>query len=149
VPPELQLTVFGKNNRATSVPVPTLRIKPCRVDTFVVLSHRSLPNRWGSFEFRAQLREAAKETGKAPLQARRYLWSFGDGKREETRGPEVTHSYEDRHTALRTDPRPKRARGAAALQPCVPNESQSSYGYRPAMQTMLEQLTPVLRAPAR
>jgi hypothetical protein len=31
----------------------------------------------------------------------------------------------------------------------ITNESQSSYGYRPAMQTMLDQLTPVLRAPAR
>jgi len=95
-PPELQLTVFGKNNAATTVPVPPLRIKPCRVDTFAVLSHRSLPNRWGSFEFRAQLRQAGKEAGKTPPQARRYVWNFGDGKSEETRGPEVTHSYEER-----------------------------------------------------
>jgi hypothetical protein len=68
------------------------------VSTFAVLTHRALPNRWGSFEFHAQLREhqpgaAAKV---ASIAARRYLWSFGDGERAETDTPEVTHSYEER-----------------------------------------------------
>jgi len=112
-PSEFQVTVFGKNNAATSVAVPALRIKPCHVGTFVVLSHRSLPNRWSTFEFRATLRDgaqggatpgaapstappAAPQRATAPVRARRYLWSFGDGTRGETRGPEVSHSYEGR-----------------------------------------------------
>jgi hypothetical protein len=117
-PPEFQVTAFGRDNAAASVPVPPLRIKPCRVGTFVVLSHRSLPNRWGTFEFRARLRDGAtvggakgaaapavppaapaasdERTAGTPVRAQRYLWTFGDGTRGETRGPVVTHSYEDR-----------------------------------------------------
>jgi hypothetical protein len=95
-PPAFQVTVFGKGNVATSVPVPALRIQPCRVGSFVVLTHRSLPNRWGSFELRAQLRDPPGSPASAPLRPRRYQWSFGDGTRDETSSAEVTHSYEDR-----------------------------------------------------
>jgi hypothetical protein len=95
-PPQFQVTVFGKGNVATSVPVPALRVRPCRVGTFVVLTHRSLPNRWGTFELRAQLREPPGGPASAPSSPRRYFWSFGDGTRAETRSSEVTHSYEER-----------------------------------------------------
>jgi hypothetical protein len=95
-PPPFQVTVFGKGNVATSVPVPALRVRPCRVGTFVVLTHRSLPNRWGGFELHAQLREPPGGPASAPASPRRYDWSFGDGTRDETSSSAVTHSYEDR-----------------------------------------------------
>ena len=97
-PPAFQVTVFGKGNSATSAPVPPLRLQPCKVGTFAVVTHRVLPNRWGSFEFRAQLRqqEANGPAKGATIGARRYLWTFGDGSQEETSTAEVTHSYEER-----------------------------------------------------
>jgi hypothetical protein len=96
--PTFQVTVFGKDNVATSAPVPALRVQPCRVGTFVVITHRALPNRWGSFEFRAQLRQQQPSGPAKPaaLEARRYLWTFGDGNQEETDSAQVTHSYEER-----------------------------------------------------
>ncbi|HEU4582187.1 MAG TPA: hypothetical protein VFS67_28220 [Polyangiaceae bacterium] len=97
-PPPFQVTVFGKGNVASSAPVPPLRIQPCHVDTFAVISHRALPNRWGSFAFRADLRQhqPGAPAKAAALGARRYLWTFGDGSTEQTDTPDVTHSYEGR-----------------------------------------------------
>ena len=97
-PPAFQVTVFGKGNIATSRPVPPLRIQPCRVGTFALITHRALPNRWGSFEFVAQLRQPQPNGPAKPvtLEARRYRWSFGDGSQEESDSAQVTHSYEER-----------------------------------------------------
>jgi hypothetical protein len=97
-PPAFQVTVFGKGNIATSAPVPALRVQPCRVGTFALITHRALPNRWGSFAFRAELREqqTSGPARGASVSVRRYRWTFGDGTEEQTDTPEVTHSYEER-----------------------------------------------------
>lgn len=97
-PPEFQVTVFGKGNTATSAPVPPLRVQPCQVGMFAVIAHRALPNRWGSFAFRAELRQqqSGGPAKSVALSARRYHWTFGDGSEEQTDTPEVTHSYEER-----------------------------------------------------
>jgi hypothetical protein len=97
-PPPFQVTVFGKGNVATSAPVPPLRIQPCHVGTFAVITHRALPNRWGSFAFRAELRQHRPGAPAKPaaIGTRRFLWTFGDGSQEQTDTPDVTHSYEER-----------------------------------------------------
>jgi hypothetical protein len=93
-PPTFRVTVFGADNVSTAQSLPPLRLLPCRVAEFAVLSHRNLPNRWSTFEFRAQLR--SPDASVAPAVASRYRWKFGDGSEAETSTPEVTHDYEER-----------------------------------------------------
>jgi len=98
-PPAFQVTAFGKGNVATTIALPALHLKPCRVDAHALLSHRILPNRWGTFELRARVLEPGRPPGtgsNASREPRRYLWSFGDGTHGETSAGEVTHSYEER-----------------------------------------------------
>lgn len=109
-PLPIRVTAFGRDNAATTVLAPPLRILPCQQTPRVVLSHRVLPNRWGSFELRAQLLDtrdgagpasarspsAAQTHEPAAFEPLRYTWSFGDGSRFVTNEGLVVHSYEGR-----------------------------------------------------
>ena len=95
-PVRYEVTAFGKGNAATSVPVPPFRILPCKQTQRALLSHRVMPNRWGTFELRAQIRDSGDSQAASPFEPRRYVWSFGDGEQLETSESTVLHSFEDR-----------------------------------------------------
>jgi hypothetical protein len=109
-PLPIRVTAFGRDNAATTVLAPPPRILPCQHTQRVVLSHRVLPNRWGSFELRARVLDTrggagadgtrpasgARAQHPTPFQPRRYTWSFGDGSQLVTTESLVVHSYEER-----------------------------------------------------
>jgi len=98
-PAAYEVVAFGKGNTSTSAPVPPFRILPCKHTQRALLSHRVLPNRSSTFEFRAQVRDLddqAPPNGARPFEPRRYRWTFGDDEPLETTDAAVIHSFEDR-----------------------------------------------------
>jgi hypothetical protein len=93
-----RITVFGKNNVATSAEMPPFRVKRCGGDApAVVIEHRLLPNTLAEFEFAARVVRMGTpviDGGAAPsFRPRRFVWSFGDGAREESQEPRRTHDF--------------------------------------------------------
>lgn len=106
-PTRYEVTAFGKGNAMASAPVPPFRILPCKQTQRASLSHRVMPNRASSFEFRAQISDAGEPhpsdgvPGRASSAASRfepvrYIWSFGDGEPLETSSSAVLYNFEDR-----------------------------------------------------
>ncbi len=88
------ITVFGRNNVATTVKVPYFKIKDCKVDRILAVMSRKVTNTEDEFEFHAKIvNKAAKDEFKAV----RYRWTFGDGKTATTKVPVVTHSFAARN----------------------------------------------------
>ena len=92
-----RVTVFGKNNVATTVALPPFRVKACEPAPVVVIEHRLRPNTLAELDFDAHiLSTAAKDADGAAastFRARRFAWSFGDAARMETSVPHVTHDF--------------------------------------------------------
>jgi hypothetical protein len=84
-----QVTVFGRNNVATTVPLPPFRVKDCKVPRRLFIEHRVNPNTSAEFSFNARIFDAAIE----PV---RYEWDFGDGQRSTTSVPVEVHDFSAR-----------------------------------------------------
>ncbi len=99
-----RVSVFGKNNVATSVAVPHFRVKACDPGPAVVIEHRVLPNSSREFEWMARIvsRGAQRADAAAPpiFRPQAYTWSFGDGSREGGRAPVVRHAFAPSDDAL-------------------------------------------------
>jgi hypothetical protein len=107
-PVRYEVTAFGKGNAMASAPVPPFRILPCKETQRALLSHRVMPNRSSSFEFRVQLSDSGdpetrddapgrpSSSAASRFEPRRYVWSFGDGEPLETTSSAVVHNFEDR-----------------------------------------------------
>ncbi|MBE7449422.1 MAG: hypothetical protein HS111_11135 [Kofleriaceae bacterium] len=92
-PPPLTITVFGRDNVATTVPLPEIRVKPCKVPRRVHIHTRLLPNAPDELELYAQVMDVGAMARMKPVAAR---WWFGDGTSAETTTPLTSHSYAGR-----------------------------------------------------
>ncbi len=96
------LTVFGRGNVATTIPLPEYEVKDCRPTYVAMIKHRVRANTWADFDFEAQvIGVPPTPTENAPPPARpfkpvAYSWDFGDGAGVTTLGPLVEHGYEGR-----------------------------------------------------
>jgi hypothetical protein len=95
-----RVTVFGKNNVATSVELPPYRVRPCDPSLAAVIERRLRANTLAEFDFDVTILDldARNKDGSAPtaFRPRVFRWSFGDGKSEETREPHATHDFSQR-----------------------------------------------------
>jgi hypothetical protein len=92
-----RITVFGKNNVATSTDAPSFRVKRCDDAPMVVIEHRLRPNSVADFDFDARIvrmGSTGADGGAHPsFRPRSFAWSFGDGTREEGQESHRTHSF--------------------------------------------------------
>lgn len=103
------ITVFGKNNVATTVKLPQYEVKDCRPTYIAEIRQRVRANTWAAFDFQARVvgvmpavTEQDKQRGAPARQAAKpftpvsYTWTFGDGDTATTLTPVVDHDYEGR-----------------------------------------------------
>ncbi len=103
------ITVFGRNNVATTVPLPQYEVKDCRPTYIAAIAQRVRSNTWADFEFNARVvgiprapTEADRQRGAPPppvpkpFKALSYSWTFGDGESATTLTPITEHDYEGR-----------------------------------------------------
>ena len=91
-----RVTVFGKNNVATSAEMPSFRVKRCADAVTVVIEHRLRPNTVAEFEFDARIIRMdshGSDAGAPSFRPRKFVWSFGDGAQEESQEPQRTHDF--------------------------------------------------------
>jgi hypothetical protein len=88
------VTVFGKDNVATSVPVPRYKVKPCEPDRLVEVFSRRLPNADEDYEFLARVVEVKKRDAapRPPFTPVKYVWTFDDQHTVTTTTPVVAHT---------------------------------------------------------
>lgn len=89
------VTVFGKDNVATTVPVPRYTVKPCEPERLVEVLSRRLPNSDEDYEFLArivELPDPKAEAPRKPFAPVRYVWTFDDAQTETTTVPTATHT---------------------------------------------------------
>lgn len=90
-PPPRTVTVFGRNNVSTQVEVPSYEVRDCKPARKLLIHYRLSPNTMGVFDFGARIIDvAAKKPLEKPV---RFEWTFGDGSRETTREPWVSHDF--------------------------------------------------------
>jgi hypothetical protein len=80
---------FSRDNVATSVQLPSWRVKNCRPARILIVSVRMLPNSVAEREFSATV----QTLDGPPFQPGWYEWSFGDGGQDVTPGPVAVHDY--------------------------------------------------------
>jgi hypothetical protein len=103
------VTVFGRGNVATTVPVPEYTVKNCRPTYLAAIQQRVRSNTWSDFDFNARVvgvprapTDADRQHGAPPppvpkpFKAISYSWDYGDGVTETTMGPITEHNYEGR-----------------------------------------------------
>jgi hypothetical protein len=103
------VTVFGRGNVATTVPLPMYEVKDCRPTYIAELVQRVRSNTWSDFEFNARVvgiprapTDADRQRGAPPppvpkpFKAVSWSWDFGDGSSTTTLTPIVEHDYEGR-----------------------------------------------------
>ncbi|MBI5482442.1 MAG: PKD domain-containing protein [Deltaproteobacteria bacterium] len=90
--------VFGRNNVATTVPVPAYTVKSCQAPRMVAVNYRLNPNTFAEFDFWVGITDfgVKRDQYAPPFRPQSYVWDFGDGTTETTTVPRVTHSYEER-----------------------------------------------------
>jgi hypothetical protein len=106
---EHTITVFGRNNVATTVPLPQYEVKDCRPTYLAAVTTAVRSNTWADFDFTARIvgvpppptaadrqRGAAPPVVPKPFKGVSYTWSFGDGETVTTLTPVVEHNYEGR-----------------------------------------------------
>lgn len=88
------VTVFGKDNVATSVPVPRYKVKPCEPERLVEVFSRRLPNADEDYEFLARVVEVKKQGAppRPPFTPVKYVWTFDDQHTVTTATPVVSHT---------------------------------------------------------
>ncbi|MBJ6760937.1 hypothetical protein JGU66_09185 [Myxococcaceae bacterium JPH2] len=88
------VTVFGKNNVATSVEVPHYTVKDCQPQRIVEVFSRQLPNSEEDYEFLARLIElpgSETQGARKPFVPARFVWTFDDAETVTTTVPVVSH----------------------------------------------------------
>jgi hypothetical protein len=90
---DAKVIVFGRDRTTTTADLPAFVVKPCQVDHVLLLLRRALPNRDAEYELTARVDPLG---ARAPFQAVRYEWDFGDGARSTTAAPVETHDYSHR-----------------------------------------------------
>jgi len=102
-----EVSVFGRNNMVTTVPVPPFVVKECRVPRRLVLEHRINPNTESEMSFTAHIVEVGATE---PFKPVRWRWDFGQGTSVETTQPVALHDF---------DPRPQDTLYAQRFITCV------------------------------
>jgi hypothetical protein len=99
-PSAYRISVFGKNNVATTVDAPPFRVKACDPGPLLVIEHRLVANTFADFELDARITSSANPGADAgapvSFRPRTFTWSFGDGTQMQSREPHATHSFADR-----------------------------------------------------
>ncbi|WP_437819653.1 hypothetical protein [Sorangium sp. So ce1078] len=92
------ISVFGRNNVVSQIEVPRYRVKDCKPERVVVITHRLLPNTADEVELTAQVVDVGvkNDPDARPFKPVSYAWVFDDGDAEKTTASFVTHSYERR-----------------------------------------------------
>jgi hypothetical protein len=96
------LTVFGRGNVSTTVPIPEYEVKECRPTYVAVIAQRVRSNTWADFDFEAKIVGVPPMPTKdspppaKPFKAVAFAWDFGDGETTTTLTPVVEHNYEGR-----------------------------------------------------
>lgn len=88
------VTVFGKNNVATTVRVPPYTVKDCEPERLVEVLSRRVPNSEEEFEFLARILEPPRRdaAARAPFTPVKFVWTFDDQPPVTTQTPWVTRS---------------------------------------------------------
>jgi hypothetical protein len=89
-PGPMTIQVFGRDNVATSAPMPAYTVKRCQPDRSLFLRSRQMPNSTDELELVATIRELGPS---APLRVTAYRWAFGDGEQTVTAGPSAVHRF--------------------------------------------------------
>ena len=90
--PPLEVRVFGRNNVATSAPLPQYTVKACQVDHILFVDAQQVPNAVEEISFTARIN--ATKPGGPPLRIGSYRWTFGDGGAPVVTGvPVVSHRF--------------------------------------------------------
>ena len=84
------ITVFGRNNVATSVEVPSFTVKDCNVRHQLLIELQLRPNTESHYELRARTSAIGADED---FVATYYAWDFGDGEQTTTDRPFVIHDY--------------------------------------------------------
>ena len=103
------VTVFGRGNVATTVPLPQYEVMDCRPTYLAAIQQRVRSNTWSDFEFNARVvgiprapTEADRKRGAPPPPVPKpfkpvaFTWNFGDGQSATTLTPITEHDYEGR-----------------------------------------------------
>lgn len=88
------VTVFGKDNVSTSVPVPRYTVKACEPERLVEVLSRRLPNADEDYEFLARIVELPKRDAapRPPFTPVKYVWTFDDQHTVTTTTPTASHT---------------------------------------------------------
>lgn len=95
------ISVFGRNNAVTTVPLPEFEVRDCVPARIVNIEKHLRANTWAHYELVAKIATPRvwnqERAGPAqPFEPTLYLWSFGDGQSVTTSGAETEHDYEGR-----------------------------------------------------
>lgn len=82
--------VYGRDGAVTMADVPRFKVRACTEHARVAIEQHAVANAWGEYRFVAKLPLVAHD-GAHPI--REFVWELGDGTRQTTRGPSVSHSY--------------------------------------------------------
>lgn len=90
------VTVFGKDNVSTTVPLPHFTVKPCQPERMAQIIARTVPNSPDEYEFMVRIGELPRPDGQPapPFVPVRYEWTFNDRETKTTTAPVVAHSFE-------------------------------------------------------
>ena len=93
------VSVFGRMNAMTAVPLPSYKVKPCQPYRVVHVTASVESNSFGIFDMEASIVNLpapprnVTSVGPTSFTPSVYLWSFGDGETTTTKRPLVTHDY--------------------------------------------------------
>jgi hypothetical protein len=93
------VSVFGRMNASTSVPLPSYRVRDCQPRRTLHVSAALQANTFDLFDLQAMIvnlpspARRMASVGPIEFKPRTYEWSFGDGERATTTVPLVSHDY--------------------------------------------------------
>jgi hypothetical protein len=89
------VSVFGRDNVATHVPLPAYKVKDCEPLRNALVSSQLRLNTVDEYEFQVRVVDvAAKKAPQAlPFEPVRYVWNWGDGATETTEKPMAVHRF--------------------------------------------------------
>ncbi len=93
------VSVFGRDNASTSVPLPSYRVKNCQARRTVHVTAAVQANTFDVFDLQAMIANlpppprGVASTGPTEFKPLAYEWSFGDGETATTKVALVSHDY--------------------------------------------------------
>ena len=93
------VSVFGRTNSSTSVPLPSYRVKDCQPRRTLHVTAAVQANTFDVFDLQAMIvnlpspRRSVASVGPIEFKPRTYEWSFGDGETATTKVPLLSHDY--------------------------------------------------------